>query len=118
MPLYSSSKVFPKSGYGFSSGPQRGHVPAAETFAVGLEDDDFDLLVAVGLVQAIVDFGDQHRILGIGLVDPIQDDPRNRRFALIDDRFEDAPLHAGDTTGRRAYSDRLMISFMISLVPP
>ena len=55
----------------------------------------------VGLVQAIVDLGDKHRVLGVGLVDAIQNDPRDRRFALVNDRLEDAPLHVC-----RPYSSR------------
>jgi hypothetical protein len=81
----------------FVGAPTR-NVPAAEALAVRLEDDDLDLLVAVGLVQAVVDFGDQDHVLGVGLVDPVQDDPGDRRFALIDDRLADAPLHRCDTT--------------------
>jgi hypothetical protein len=83
--------VFPKSGYGFSSGPQR-YVPAAEALPVALEDDHLDVLVAVGLVQASVDFLYQLRVLGVGPVGPVEDDPRDRRFPLIDDRFEVTPL--------------------------
>ena len=80
-----------------------GHVPTAEAFAVGLEDHDFDLAVTVGFMQAGVDLLNQRRVLGVGLVGPVQDDPRNRRFAFVDNRFQGAPLHARDpiTVSRR-----------------
>ena len=48
-------------------GAPAGHVPAAEALAVGLEDDDLDLLVAVGFVQAGVDFVDQVASLVLAL---------------------------------------------------
>ena len=59
--------MYPKSGYGFSSGTPAGHVAAAETLAVGLEDDDFDLAVAVGLVEAVVDLVDEDGSLVLAL---------------------------------------------------
>ena len=61
------------------------YVAAAETFSVGLEDDHLDVLVTVGLVQTGVDLLDQLGVLGVGLVGPVEDDPRDRRFPLIDD---------------------------------
>jgi hypothetical protein len=70
-------------------------VPAAEALAVGFEDHDLDLFVAVGLVQAGVDFLDQSRIFGVGLVGPVEDDPRDRRFTFVDNGFEGASLHVG-----------------------
>jgi hypothetical protein len=68
-------------------------VPAAKPLAVGLEDDDLDVFVAVGLMQTRVDLLNEAGVLGVGLVGSVQDDPRNRRFALVDDRFEGSPLH-------------------------
>src|ERR1700761_6708531 len=83
----------PEIGIRILVGTPAGHVPAAETFAVGLDDHDFDLAITVGFVQAGVDLLHQRRILGVGLVGPVQDDPRDRRFTFVDNRFQGAPLH-------------------------
>ena len=83
----------PEIGIRILVGTPAGHVPAAETFAVGLDDHDFDVAVTIGFVQAGVDFLHQRRILGVGLVGPVQDDPRDRRFTFVDNRFQGAPFH-------------------------
>ncbi len=78
-------------------------VPAAEAVAVGLENHHLDLAAAAGLVQAVVDFPHQRCVFGVGLVDAVEDDPGDRRFAFINDRLQDAPLHPDDITGTWLY---------------
>ena len=60
-------------------------VPGAEALAVGLQDQHLDVVVAVGVQQRGVDFLGQLLVLGVGLLGPVERDPRDRPFFFVDD---------------------------------
>ena len=62
-------------------------VPGAESLAVGLQHQNLDVVVAVGIQQCGVDFFGQLLILGVGLLGPVEDDLRDRPVFLVDDSF-------------------------------
>ena len=60
-------------------------VSGAESLAVGLEHQNLDVVVAVGIQQRGVDFFGQLLVLGVCLLRPVQRDLRDRPVFLIDD---------------------------------
>jgi hypothetical protein len=59
----------------------------AETLAVGLENQNLDVVVAVGVQQRGVDFFGQLLVLGVRLLRPVQRDLRDGPLFLVDDSF-------------------------------
>ncbi len=60
-------------------------MPRAESFAIRLQHQNLDVVVAVGIQQCGVDFFGQLLVLGVRLLRPVQRDLRDRPIFLVDD---------------------------------
>jgi hypothetical protein len=60
-------------------------MPRAEALAVGLQNKDLDVVVAVGVPQRVVDLLDLFLVLRVGLLRPVQRDLRDGAVLFEDD---------------------------------
>ena len=71
-----------------------GHVvPGTEPLAVGLEDDDLHVVVALGAIERVVDLPDHLRRLRVRLLRPVEHDAGDRAVLLVQHAAEVDRLH-------------------------
>ena len=95
-------------------------VAGAEPVAVRLHEDDLDAVVALGVLQAVLDVPHHRRVLRVRLLRPVQDDPRDGAILFVDHGLELSAFHCVLSVTRVAHEAEVDVElhrFGVALQP-